>query len=140
MTLVLTRQIPETKLSNNHQDNDFLNAFIHHNYDYFSKLTYMGITAIEQVTGKAPIAKGNDQYVGIHYECGPDKWGSVGMMNKMIKRGLITIAKDHRNNCYCLNATAKLVNKILANINRTIENIKCVKEGRYNDRKLNPCR
>ena len=37
-------------------------------------------------------------------------------MNRMIKRGLVTIAKDHNNDCYCLNATAKLVNMILKEI------------------------
>jgi hypothetical protein len=61
-------------------------------------------------------------------------------MNQMIKRGHIEIVKDHRNNCYCLDATVKLVNRILNNCYRTIENIKCVREGRYDDRKLNVCR
>ena len=62
------------------------------------------------------------------------------MMNQMIKRGHIEIVKDHRNNCYCLDATVKLVNRILNNCYRTMENFKCISEGRYNDRKLNPCR
>ena len=34
-------------------------------------------------------------------------------MNRMIKRGLVTITKDHRNDCYCLDATVKLINMIL---------------------------
>ena len=58
----------------------------------------------------------------------------------MIKRGHIEIVKDHYNNCYCIDATSKLKNRILNNIYRTIENIKCVEEKRYDDRKLNVCR
>ena len=116
MTLVLTTPIPSITLSKNSENDEFLNSFLYHNENYFGKLIYMGITKVEQVTAKAPISKGNDQYVGIHYETGKWKWGSVGMMNKMIKRGYITIAKDHNNDCYCLNATAKLVNKILKEI------------------------
>ena len=61
-------------------------------------------------------------------------------MNQMIKRGHIKIVKDHNNNCYCIDATLKLKNRILNNIYRTIENFKCISEGRYDDRKLNPCR
>ena len=125
MTLVITpnnlrSEIPSIKLSKNTNDDDFLNAFLYHNEDYFGKLINMNITKVEQVSAKAPISKGNDQYVGIHYETGKWKWGSVGMMNKMIRRGYITIAKDHNNDCYCLNATAKLVNKILKEIWKNI--------------------
>ena len=125
MTLVITpnnlrSEIPSIKLSKNTNDDDFLNAFLYHNEDYFGKLINMNITKVEQVSAKAPISKGNDQYVGIHYETGKWKWGSVGMMNKMIRRGYITIAKDHNNDCYCLNATAKLVNKILTEIWKNI--------------------
>ena len=118
MTLVLTSKIPSIKLSKNYQDDEFLNSFLYHNEDYFGKCIYNDINKIYMVgqDPKAPIAKGNDDYVGIHYETGKWKWGSVGMMNKMIRRGYITIAKDHNNDCYCLNATAKLVNKILTEI------------------------
>ena len=118
MTLVLTSPIPSIKLSKNFQDDEFLNSFLYHNEAYFSRCIFNDIKKIYMVgqDPKAPIAKGNDQYIGIHYETGKWKWGSVGMMNKMIKRGFITIAKDHNNDCYCLNATAKLVNKILTEI------------------------
>ena len=120
MTLVLTSKISTVKLSKNFQDDEFLNSFLYHNEDYFGKCIYNDIQKIYMVgqDPKAPIDKGNDQYVGIHYETGKWKWGSVGMMNKMIRRGYITIAKDHNNDCYCLNATAKLVNKILTEINK----------------------
>jgi len=116
MTLVLTTPIPSIKLSKNNQDDEFLNSFLYHNENYFGKLIYNDIRKIGCNWAEAPIEKGNDQYVGIHYETGKWKWGSVGMMNKMIKRGYITIARDHNNDCYCLNATAKLVNKILKEI------------------------
>ena len=119
MTLIKIK-LPTVKLSKNTNDDDFLNSFLYHNEDYFGKLINMKITKVEQVSAKAPIDKGNDQYVGIHYETGKWKWGSVGMMNKMIRRGYITIAKDHNNDCYCLNATAKLVNKILTEINKSL--------------------
>ena len=120
MTLVLTSKIPTVKLSKNFQDDEFLNSFLYHNEDYFGKCIYNDIQKIYMVgqDPKAPISKGNDQFVGIHYETGKWKWGSVGMMNRMIKRGLVTIAKDHNNDCYCLNATSKLVNKILTEINK----------------------
>ena len=118
MTLVLTSPIPSITLSKNYQDDEFLNSFLYHNEDYFGKCIYNDINKIYMVgqDPKAPISKGNDEYIGIHYETGKWKWGSVGMMNKMIRRGYITIAKDHNNDCYCLNATAKLVNKILTEI------------------------
>ena len=120
----------QVKISKNNQVNDFMKAFVYHNEKFFT-------TALIHKIGnfrKLPFS------IGIHYECGPDKWGSEGLMNQMIKRGHIEIVKDHRNNCYCLDATVKLVNRILNNCYRTIENIKCVREGRYDDRKLNPCR
>ena len=122
MTLILKSKIPTVKLSKNYNDDEFLNSFLYHNEDYFGRCIYNDIKKIYMVgqDPKAPIDKGNDQYVGIHYETGKWKWGSVGMMNKMIRRGYITIAKDHNNDCYCLNATAKLVNKILAEINKNI--------------------
>ena len=122
--------LDQVKISKNNQVNDFMKAFVYHNEKFFT-------TALTHKMGnfrKLPFS------IGIHYECGPDKWGSEGLMNQMIKRGHIEIVKDHRNNCYCLDATVKLVNRILNNCYRTIENIKCVREGRYDDRKLNPCR
>ena len=123
MTLVLNSvKIPSIKLSKNYQDDEFLNSFVYHNQSYFARCILNKINKIYMVgqDPKAPIAKGNNDYVGIHYETGKWKWGSVGMMNKMIRRGYITIAKDHNNDCYCLNATAKLVNKILAKINKSL--------------------
>jgi len=121
MTLIKIK-LPTVKLSKNTNDDDFLNAFLYHNTDYFGKCIENGINKIYMMgqDPKAPICKGNDQNVGIHYETGKWKWGSVGMMNKMIRRGYVTIAKDHNNDCYCLNATAKLVNKILTEINKSL--------------------
>ena len=113
--LELKTKIPTIQLSKNSDNDEFLNAFLYHNEDYFSRCIYNDVKKIYTIgqNPKAPIAKGNDQNIGIHYETGKWKWGSVGMMNRMIKRGLVTIAKDHNNDCYCLNATAKLVNMIL---------------------------
>ena len=120
----------QVKISKNNQVNDFMKAFVYHNEKFFTKC----------LTNKMGNFRKLPFSIGIHYECGPNKWGSEGLMNQMIKRGHIEIVKDHRNNCYCLDATVKLVNRILNNCYRTIENIKCVREGRYDDRKLNPCR
>ena len=120
----------QVKISKNNQVNDFMKAFVYHNEKFFTKCLINKMGNFR----KLPFS------IGIHYECGPNKWGSEGLMNQMIKRGHIEIVKDHRNNCYCLDATVKLVNRILNNCYRTIENIKCVREGRYDDRKLNPCR
>jgi len=116
----ILKSIPTVKLSKNYQDDEFMNAFIHHNYKFFSDCISNDTRQIVMVGSnpRYPISIGNNQNVGIHYETGKWKWGSVGMMNKMIRRGYITIAKDHNNDCYCLNATAKLVNKILAEINK----------------------
>ena len=55
------------------------------------------------------------------------------------KRGFIKVLRSDWDTS-CLDATPKLVNKILNNIYQTLENIKCVKEKRYDDRKLTPCR
>ena len=121
----------QVKISKNNQVNDFMKAFVYHNEKFFEKCLNLKLKNLSSLP---------ELGIGIHYECGPNKWGSVGMMNQMIKRGHIEIVKDHRNNCYCLDATVKLVNRILNNCYRTIENIKCVREGRYDDRKLNPCR
>ena len=116
--LELKTKIPTIQLSKNSDNDEFLNAFLYHNEDYFGRCIYNDVKKIYTIgqNPKAPIAKGNDQNIGIHYETGKWKWGSVGMMNRMIKRGLVTIAKDHNNDCYCLNATAKLVNMILTEI------------------------
>ena len=123
--------LDQVKISKNNQVNDFMKAFVYHNEKFFEKCLNLKLKNLSSLP---------ELGIGIHYECGPNKWGSVGMMNQMIKRGHIEIVKDHRNNCYCLDATVKLVNRILNNCYRTIENIKCVREGRYDDRKLNPCR
>ena len=123
--------LDQVKISKNNQVNDFMKAFVYHNEKFFEKCLNLKLKNLSSLP---------ELGIGIHYECGPDKWGSEGLMNQMIKRGHIKIVKDHRNNCYCLDATVKLVNRILNNCYRTIENIKCVREGRYNDRKLNPCR
>jgi|TARA_R100001594_G_scaffold26998_2_gene51722 hypothetical protein len=122
--------LSQVKISKNNEVNDFMKSFVYHNEKFFEKCLRLKMGNFR----KLPFS------IGIHYECGPDKWGSVGMMNQMIKRGHIEIVKDHRNNCYCLDATVKLVNRILNNCYRTMENFKCISEGRYNDRKLNPCR
>ena len=143
MTKLKNFEIPtDVKLSKNDEDNEFMNSFLYHNMEYFKQCLSSGLKKIKMIgtNPKYPITKGNDENVGIHYETGKWKWGSVGMMNKMIRRGHITIAKDHNNGCYCLNATAKLVNRILSNIYRTIENIKCVEEKRYDDRNFSICK
>ena len=123
--------LSQVKISKNNQVNDFMKAFVYHNEKFFEKCLNLKLKNLSSLP---------ESGIGIHYECGPHKWGSEGLMNQMIKRGHIEIVKDHRNNCYCLDATVKLVNRILNNCYRTIENIKCVREGRYDDRKLNPCR
>ena len=114
-------KIPTTvKLSKNYDINEFLNNFIIHNPVYFNTLTLQGYT--ECPTGDYVPADSGGYLPGIHYECGPWKWGSVGLMNKMIKKGLITIVKDHNNNCYCLYSTPKLVTKILKAVNKYLGN------------------
>ena len=129
----LNNVFDQSKFSKNNEVNHFMSMFLYHNQDFFKKCVKLGINDTNDTS--------LDHFkVGIHYECGPHKWGSVGLMNQMIKRGHIEIVKDHRNNCYCLDATVKLVNRILNNCYRTMENFKCISEGRYDDRKLNPCR
>ena len=112
-----TLKIPTTvKLSKNYDINEFLNAFIIHNTVYFNTLIKWGYT--ECPTGELGLSPDTGGILpGIHYECGPWKWGSVGLMNKMVKKGFVTIVKDHNNNCYCLDATPKLVTKILKAVN-----------------------
>ena len=104
------------KLSKNYAINEFLNAFLMHNPKYFQNLVDNEYTSCP--TGDFVPADTGGFLPGIHYECGPWKWGSVGLMNKMIKKGLITIVKDHNNNCYCLDSTPKLVTKILKAVNK----------------------
>ena len=136
MTLVKNNSIPSNiKLSKNDKVNEFMNCFIHHNYEFFQRCIDLGVTKFKSTS--YDLGQNN---VCIHYECGPDKWGSVGLMNQMIKRGHISIAKDHRNDCYCLDATTKLIHRILNNLYRTIGNIKCVKEKRYDDRNFSICK
>ena len=137
MSLVKNISIPSNiKLSKNDDVNEFMNSFIYHNENFFMTCISSGIKKIKD--NNRFLLK--SQNVGIHYETCRYKWGSVGLMNQMIKRGHVTIAKDHMNDCYCLDATAKLVNRILSNIYRAIENIKCVKEGRYDDRNFSICK
>ena len=111
-----TLSIPtEVKLSKNYSINEFLNSFLYHNYEFFSKSHKLGI-------GDWNDTSLDNFKVGIHYECGPWKWGSVGLMNKMVKKGFVTIIKDHNNNCYCLDATPKLKNKIMKAVNNYMSN------------------
>jgi len=102
----------EVKLSKNYDINEFLNNFLYHNTKYFDHLITLGYTSCPDVGGLP----------GIHYETGKWKWGSVGLMNKMIKKGFVTIVKDHNNDCYCLDATPKLVTKILKAVNKYFGN------------------
>ena len=108
----------EVKLSKNYDINEFLNSFLYHNPKYFNTLINIGYTSCP--TGDVCPADTGGFLPGIHYETGRWKWGSVGLMNNMIKRGLVTIVKDHNNNCYCLEATPKLVTKILKAVNNSI--------------------
>ena len=129
----LNNVFDQSKFSKNNEVNHFMSMFLYHNQDFFKKCVKLGINDTNDTS--------LDHFkVGIHYECGPDKWGSVGLMNQMIKRGHISIAKDHRNDCYCLDATTKLIHRILNNLYRTIGNIKCVKEKRYDDRNFSICK
>ena len=129
----LNNVFDQSKFSKNNEVNHFMSMFLYHNEDFFKNCVKLGIYDTNDTS--------LDHFkVGIHYECGPHKWGSVGLMNQMIKRGHVTIGKDHMNDCYCLDATAKLVNRILCNIYRALENIKCVKEGRYDDRNFSICK
>ena len=123
----------EIKLSTNQEVNDFMHAFYYHNHGYFRKCVERGVKKIV-VQGEQVVSG-----VGIYYEKGKWKWGSEGMQNSMERRGFIKVLRDDYNTS-CLDATPKLVNKILNNIYRTLENIKCVKEKRYDDRNLTPCR
>ena len=79
----------QVKISKNNQVNDFMKAFVYHNEKFFTTALIHKMENFRTL----PLS------IGIHYECGPDKWGSVSLMNQMIKRGHIEIVKDHRNNC-----------------------------------------
>ncbi len=124
----------QVEVSKNNDVNEFLNQFLYHNRDFFKRCLNLGITKFESTS----IDLGQDN-VGIYYEKGTWKWGSQGMENHMVKRGHIKVLRSDRNTSD-LNATNKLINRILNNIYRVIENIKCVEEKRYDDRKLNVCR
>ena len=114
-------KIPTTvKLSKNYDINEFLNNFIIHNPVYFNTLIKEGYTQCPN-DYTCPADTGGI-LPGIHYETGKWKWGSVGLMNKMIKKGFVTIVKDHNNDCYCLDATPKLVTKILKAVNKYLGN------------------
>tara|TARA_R100000081_G_scaffold88744_1_gene60603 strand:- start:124 stop:642 length:519 start_codon:yes stop_codon:yes gene_type:complete len=121
------------KLSTNKEVNDFMYAFYYHNHEYFRECISKGVKKIV-VQGEQVVSG-----VGIYYEKGKWKWGSESMQNSMKRRGFIKVLRSDWNTS-CLDATPKLVNKILNNIYRTLENIKCVKEGRYDDRNFTPCR
>ena len=140
MSLVKNISIPSNiKLSKNDDVNEFMNSFVYHNEDYFMNCISCDVKKVkswDHTNPKAPIGHS----LNGEFQNGKWKWGSVGLMNQMIKRGHITIAKDHKNDCYCLNATAKLINRILSNVYRALENIKCVEEGRYDDRNFSICK
>ena len=116
------------KLSTNKEVNDFMHSFYYHNHQYFRECISKGVKKVNSSSD-----------IGIYYEKGKWKGGSEGMQNSMKKRGFVKVLRSDWDTS-CLDATPKLVNKILNNIYRTLENIKCVKEKRYDDRKLTPCR
>ena len=114
--------------------NEFMTNFLYHNEDFFKRCLKLGITKFDSSSSDL-----GQEGVDIYYEKGTWKWGSQGMENQMVKRGHIKVLRSDRNTSD-LNATNKLINRILNNIYRVIENIKCVEEKRYDDRKLNVCR
>ena len=124
----------QVEVSKNNDVNEFMTNFLYHNEDFFKRCLNLGITKFESTS----IDLGQEG-VDIYYEKGTWKWGSQGMENQMVKRGHIKVLRSDRNTSD-LNATNKLINRILNNIYRVIENIKCVEEKRYDDRKLNVCR
>ena len=124
----------QVKVSKNNDVNEFMTNFLYHNEDFFKRCLNLGITKFESTS----IDLGQEG-VDIYYEKGTWKWGSQGMENQMVKRGHIKVLRSD-DNTSCLQATNKLINRILNNIYRVIENIKCVEEKRYDDRKLNVCR
>ena len=124
----------QVKVSKNNDVNEFMTNFLYHNQDFFKRCLMLGITKFDSSSSDL-----GQEGVDIYYEKGTWKWGSQGMENQMIKRGHIKVLRSDSNTS-CLNATNKLINRILNNIYRVIENIKCVEEKRYDDRKLNVCR
>ena len=130
----LNNVFDQSKFSKNNEVNHFMSMFLYHNQDFFKRCLKLGITKFDSSSSDL---EQND--VGIYYEKGTWKWGSQGMETQMVKRGHIKVLRSDSNTS-CLNATNKLINRILNNIYRVIENIKCVEEKRYDDRKLNVCR
>ena len=133
-------QIPtQVKLSKNHDVNEFMNSFLYNNESFFQKCVDLEVKEITQSMVDGYSESTPNSGIGIYYEKGPWKWGSQGMENQMIKRGHIKVLRSDKGTS-CLNATPKLLNRILNNIYRTMENVVCINEGRYDDRKFNPCR
>ena len=130
----LNNVFDQVKVSKNNDVNEFMTNFLYHNEDFFKRCLNLGITKFESVGVDL-----GQEGVDIYYEKGTWKWGSQGMENQMVKRGHIKVLRSDSNTS-CLQATNKLINRILNNIYRVIENIKCVEEKRYDDRKLNVCR
>ena len=124
----------QVKVSKNNDVNEFMTNFLYHNQDFFKRCLKLGITKFDSSSSDL-----GQEGVDIYYEKGTWKWGSQGMENQMVKRGHIKVLRSDSNTS-CLQATNKLINRILNNIYRVIENIKCVEEKRYDDRKLNVCR
>ena len=120
----------QVKVSKNNDVNEFMTNFLYHNEDFFKRCLKLGITKFDSSSSDL-----GQEGVDIYYEKGTWKWGSQGMENQMVKRGHIKVLRSDSNTS-CLQAT----NRILNNIYRVIENIKCVEEKRYDDRKLNVCR
>ena len=125
----LNNVFDQVKVSKNNDVNEFMTNFLYHNQDFFKQCIDLKLKNVNSISHN----------VGIYYEKGTWKWGSQGMENQMIKRGHIKVLRSD-DNTSCLQATNKLINRILNNIYRVIENIKCVEEKRYDDRKLNVCR
>ena len=130
----LNNVFDQVKVSKNNDVNEFMTNFLYHNQDFFKRCLKLGITKFDSSSSDL-----GQEGVDIYYEKGTWKWGSQGMENQMVKRGHIKVLRSDSNTS-CLNATNKLINRILNNIYRVIENIKCVEEKRYDDRKLNVCR
>ena len=130
----LNNVFDQVKVSKNNDVNEFMTNFLYHNEDFFKRCLKLGITKLDSSSSHL-----GQEGVDIYYEKGTWKWGSQGMENQMVKRGHIKVLRSDSNTS-CLQATNKLINRILNNIYRVIENIKCVEEKRYDDRKLNVCR
>ena len=59
--------LSQVKISKNNEVNDFMKSFVYHNEKFFEKCLRLKMGNFR----KLPFS------IGIHYECGPDKWGSV---------------------------------------------------------------